>query len=330
MALEQQVNGINSLLDILKDEDFSNLYKTDAPAQAWNNLTNDEIQESTESTLNLLQEAIDNGLIASIPFNLLNGINTHLNKFNQQFQAIKILQPAQVTNQHHAPLNQIQAIDGQLRTSGIYSILKLGPDIDQKKILIEEQVQAATKSASELDKLTTQVRGLLDPAVAGALSNAFDVRRQSVSNQKWFWFLMLVISGAISIWLSLDITEFITNIFERAEETKTNVSAIWFLRLLLLIPAYFFIAFSVSQFLRERHYEESYAHKSSIAQTLPSYSELIASAEVKDEITSSATRVVFTPPFTLKDNNQPKKGFVASELKDIAEIFNAVKLPKSE
>jgi len=82
--------------------------------------------------------------------------------------------------------------------------------------------------------------------------------------------------------------------------------------------------------LRERHYEESYAHKSSIAQTLPSYSELIASAEVKDEITSSATKVVFAPPYASKDSKHPKKGFVASELKEVAEIFNAVKLAKGE
>ena len=141
---------------------------------------------------------------------------------------------------------------------------------------------------------------------------------------------MLLISGGISIWLSIDITNFITEIFKTAEENKANVGFVWVLRFLLLIPAYFFIAFSVSQFLRERHYEESYAHKSSIAQTLPSYSELIANAEVKDEITSSATKVVFTPPYTAKDNKKGKKGLVTNELKDLAEIVNAFKSPKSE
>jgi len=328
MALDQQIKGIKSLLDILKEEDFSNLYRTEQPVQPWNGLTSEEIKEFVEETLGLLYEAIENGLLSSLPFNHLNAINTQLNNFNQQFQGVKSLQQNQVSNQHHNPLNQLQAVDNQLRASGVYSILKLGPDIGQKKTIIEEQLQAATKAASELDKLTTQVRGLLDPAVAGALSNAFDVRRKSVSKQKWFWFLMLAVSGGISIWLSMDVTEFITNIFKNAAETKTNVGFVWFLRLLLLLPAYFFIAFSVSQFLRERHYEESYAHKSSIAQTLPSYSELIANTEVKDEITSSATKVVFSPPYTAKENNRPKKGFIASELKEVAEIFNAVKLPK--
>lgn len=330
MALAEQIKGISTLLDILKDEDFSNLYKVDAPAQAWNNLTSDEIRNLVEDTLSLLREAIDIGVIESIPFNLLSAINANFNNFNQQFQGVKVIAPAQITNQHHAPLNQIQAVDTHIRSSGIYSILKLGPDIAQKKILIENQVQAATKAASELDKLTGQVRALLDPAVAGALSNAFDVRRKSVAKQKWFWFVMLVFSGGVSIWLSLDVTDFITNIFKEAGGTKTDIGFVWFIRLLLLIPAYFFIAFSVSQFLRERHYEESYAHKSSIAQTLPSYSELIASAEVKDEVTSSATKVVFTPPYTTKDDKRPKKGLVASELKDIAEIFNAFNRPKGE
>ncbi len=330
MALQTFINGIKTTLETLKEEDFSSLYLVDAPAKAWNGLTAEEIKNLVENAIISLQEALDNELFASMPFNNLSTINTNFTKFNQGFQGIKALPIAQVSNQHHAVLNQLQAVDGQIRASGIYTILKLGPDIDKKKILIEEQVQVISKATSELDKLTEQVRGLLDPAVAGSLSNAFDVRRKSIEKQKWFWFAMLVISGGISIWLSMDITNFITEIFKTAEETKTNVGFVWFLRLLLLIPAYFFIGFSVSQFLRERHFEENYAHKLSIAQTLPSYSELIASSEVKDEITASASKVVFTPPYATKDYSKLKKGIIPSESKEVVDVMNILKGGKSD
>ena len=120
MALADQINGISSLLDILKDDDLSNLYRTEAPSQPWNDLTSDEIRNTVEETFSLLREAIENGAIESIPFNLLSAINTHLNKFNHQFQSVKAIAPAQLSNQHHHPLNQLQAIDGQLRAYGIY------------------------------------------------------------------------------------------------------------------------------------------------------------------------------------------------------------------
>jgi hypothetical protein len=327
MALEGIAGNIETILEILSREDFSNLYRNKAPAQAWNGLSPDEVQEMVEGTLSILAEAAATGLLATVPFNLLTAINNGLNKFNQQLQPVKALQPEQVANQHHAPLNQMQAVDTQVRSSGLYAMVKLSPDIDQKKAIIDSQIQNANKAADDLSKLTDQVRELLNPAVAGALSNAFDVRMKSVANQKWFWFAMLVLSGGVSIWLTLDVTDFITQIFKDAEETKTNVGFVWFLRLLLLLPAYFFIAFSVSQFLRERHYEENYAHKSSIAQTLPSYSELIANTEVRDEITSSATKVVFSPPYNENNGKPPKKGFLPSDLKEISEALGNVKIP---
>ncbi len=326
MASETYIKGISSIVEMLKDEDFSILTRTEAPAQTWNNLTSDEIKFLITETLSIINEAIETNLIETVSFNHLNAINNALNQFNQQFQSVKGVQPAQLQNQHHAPLNQIHAVDNQLRACGLYAIIKLSPDMAQKKELLENQIQAANKAASDIDKLSEQVRKLVDPAVAGALSNAFNVRRKNVSYQKWFWLFMLIVSGGISVWLTMDITGFVTDVFLKTGDTKTNVGFVWLLRFLLLIPAYFFIAFTVSQFLRERNYEEDYAHKSSIAQTLPSYSELVANIDVKDEITSSATKVVFTPPRNEKNNNNNMKNKTFTKnLNEIAELIGKLR-----
>ena len=325
MAIESLINNIKTIVDILKEEDFSILYRTEPPTQPWNGLTENEIRSLVEGTIDILNQAIDSDLLSTLTFNYLNALNNSLNQFNQQFQSIKTLQPQQLQNQHHNPLNQIQAADNQIRASGLFALVKLSPDIEKKKEIIDSQIQNANKSAAELERLTEQVRELLNPAVAGALSNAFDVRRKAVARQKWFWFLMLLVSGGVSIWLTMDITHFITEVFKNADATKENIGFVWFIRFLLLIPGYFFIAFSVSQFLRERHYEENYAHKLSIAQTLPSYSELITNEQVKDDITSSATKVVFAPPYKEKGNEHPKKGLLPEQIKDIAEAINAVR-----
>ena len=323
MAIEGYVDSIKAVLEILDKEDFSLLYKAEPPAQPWNNLSSEEVKGLVEDTLETLKEAVDTDLIKTVSFNHLNAINNALNQFNQQFQGIKALQPQQLQNQHHAPLNQIHSVDNQIRACGLYALVKLSPDIEQKKSIINSQIQNANKAAADLEKLTEQVRGLLDPAVATALSNTFDVRMKSVSKQKWFWFLMLVLSGGVSVWLTVDVTTFLIEVFKKAEENKETIGFVWFLRLLLLVPAYFFIGFSVSQFLRERHFEENYAHKSSIAKTLPSYSELITNNEVKDEITSSATKVVFTPPYNEQKDKSPKKGLLPSQFKEIAEAISS-------
>ena len=323
MANETFINGIKSVLELLKNEDMSLLAKTDAPAHAWNNLTSDEVKYLVDETFAILNESIKNNLIETVSFNHLNGINNALSQFNQQFQSVKGVPPAQLSNQHHNALNQLNSVDNQLRACGLYAIVKLSPDIMQKKELLENQIQAANKSVSEIDKLSDQVRELVDPAVAGALSNAFNVRRKNVSFQKWFWFVMLIVSVALTLWLTIDITSFVTNIFQNSKET--NIGLIWLLRFLLLLPVYFFMAFTVSQFLRERNYEEDYAHKSSIAQTLPSYSELVSNIDVKDEITSSATKVVFASPHNEKKKEKVREKLVSKNISEMAELVGKMR-----
>jgi len=323
MANDTFINGIKSVLELLKNEDMSVLSKTTEPTQAWNNLTSDEVKYLINDTFSVLNESIKNNLIETVSFNHLNAINNALNQFNQQYQNVKGVAPAQLSNQHHNALNQLHSIDNQLRVCGLYAIVKLSPDIMQKKELLENQIQAANKSVSEIDKLSEQVRELVDPAVAGALSNAFNVRRRNVSFQKWFWFSMLIASVILSLWLTIDITNFVTEIFQKS--TETNIGLVWLLRFLLLLPAYFFMAFTVSQFLRERNYEEDYAHKSSIAQTLPSYSELVSNVEVKDEITSSATKVVFAPPHNEKKKEKVREKLISKNISEMAELVGKMR-----
>ena len=91
--------------------------------------------------------------------------------------------------------------------------------------------------------------------------------------------------------------------------------------MLLLVPIYLAVGFAVGQVLRERTFEENYAHKASIAKTLPSYSELIGSQAVKDEVMSSATKVVFSTPFPEKKAPKNTKKNPTDELKELVEIF---------
>ena len=304
-------------------------YRADPPSQPWNNLNSDETREAVEGTLALIGSAIDLDLLNSVPISQLNGINNSLNQFNQHLQNVKTLQPQQQTNQHHHPLNQLNSVDSQIRSSGLYSLIKLSPDLDKKTEIIDSQIEIGNKAAAELENLTEQVRELLNPAVAGNISNAFEERKKKIAWQKWFWFLMLFVSGAVSISLTIEVTDFLTNLYKNADETNKTVGLVWFLRLLLLLPGYFFIGFSVSQFLRERRYEENYAHKASVAQTLPSYSELISNTEVRDQITSSATKIVFAPPYSENKSKPPKKGLAPSEIKDVADAISSIKLPGS-
>jgi len=356
MAIDSLVDQVKSVLDVLKDADYTNLMVSGAPAQPWNNFTSQEIAALIENTFTVLKSAVEKGLLSELTFNQLNALVSALNNFNAQFNSVRNLATNQVSNQHHAPLNQLQTVDNNLRTNGLYSIVKLDPDLQQKQELIDSQIQLSRDASTELESLTNQVKQLLDPAVASALSNAFDIRRKNVANQKWFWLFIFILSVGLSTWITTDIIETVDSpdtvidtsitadipgstilkdklnsvVTAKSINNPISTEIILILRVLLLIPAYFAIGFSVRQLLRERNFEENYAHKASIAKTLPSYAELVTSDAVKDEIMSSATKVVFSPPFTAKQPKQPKKGMNTQEFKEFVELMQSMKKTISE
>ena len=315
MANKDLVDAIKRNLDSLDGEGFEVLLVSGGRAQPWQNQTPEEIKNFIEDTLDMLRKTIDEELLITIPFNLLNSINGSMNNFFNQYNQIKNTQPEQMQNQHHNPLNQLQAANQQLRTSGVYAISMLGPDIEVKRGQIEEQLAQVSQANADIIKLQSQIKSLINPAAADSLSSAFDTRRGKISTQKWIWAIIVACSVGLAMYATYDITDSIGELVKemsngkdengktKAEVDPNDIPLIWFMRLLLLAPSYFLVFFSFKQYVRERMLEENYAHKSAIAQTLPSYSELVTDTRVRDEITSSATKVAFELPKTEEEKS---------------------------
>ena len=330
MAIEDIVKSITANIERLSDEDLRCLLPEGQAAQKWNNLENRDIQNLIDDTLISLREIVKAGLLKEIPFNQLTNINNQLNTILSQVPTIKNLQPNQVTNQHHQALSAFLNINNNLRSSGIYSIYRLNPDIEKKALILDEQLTKSSRLESDLKKLTEQVRNLLDPALAGSLSKAFDVRKKQISKQKWFWFLVLIISTGVAIYVTHDIIVFFSEIAKNNANDKVEFKLIWLIRFLVLIPTYFLVGFSISQYNKERNLEEDYAHKATIAQALPSYSELIVDQQIKDEITSAASNVAFDSPMKLLSKNIKDSDISWTQAKSIFEYIKELMKHKPE
>lgn len=316
MANTDLVASILKNVENLENEDFETLTVSGGRAQSWQNQSADEIKALIHDTLSVLRTAIEEDLLVTIPFNLLNGMNTHLNNFFTQYTGLKNTRPEQIQNQHHNPLAQIQGANTLLRQSGVYALAMLGPDIEVKRTSIDDQLSKVSQANADIIKLQGQIKSLINPAAADSLSSAFDSRRHKISIQKWIWAFIVGCSVIIAMYVTYDITDSISDLVSQMENganTKdeeappvdpNDIPLVWFMRVLLLAPSYLLVFFSFKQYVRERMLEENYAHKSAIAQTLPSYSELVTDNKVRDEITSSATRVAFQLPKTTEDNHK--------------------------
>jgi len=338
MANTDLVDGIRRNVDKLKDDDFKVFSFSGGRVQPWQNQTPAEVHLLIEDTLNVLDISIEEGLLTTTPFNTLNSINTQLNNFYTQYAAIKNFTSEQLQNQHHNPLNQLQATNQQIRNSGVYALSVLGPDIEVKRASIDEQLSKVSQANADILKLQEQIKTLINPAAADSLSSAFDERRKKISIQKWIWAVIVGLSVAIAMFATYDITDSIGQLVKEITNGKAgtkgekvtvdpnDIPLVWFMRVLLLAPSYLLVFFSFKQYVRERMLEENYAHKSAIAQTLPSYSELVTDEKVRDEITSSATKVAFELPRT-NDEKTSSLNLTADKLSDFSsKIEKLIKL----
>lgn len=325
MAISTIISSIESHVKRFEEQDLSILWSDSGPnIQKWNNLDSEDIKELVDETIDLLSSTVDQELLKEVGYNHLNAINNNLNNFNNQLQLVAGVQPSQLRNQHHNLLNQLNAVNSTIRTCGLYAIIKLGPDIPEKDRLLQEQLNNINEKKADIDKYAAQIRTLMSPAVADRLSTAFSKRKKQIFYQKIGWLILLIISVALAYFstnsISAEISQLISEESDSNSSNNIQIGIIWIIRLLILFPIYFVVFFSIRQYIKERKFEEVYAHKSAISETLPSYPELLTKKEIGDNITSDAAAVIFAPAESDEERVSKRRNYKIDDLKELLEL----------
>lgn len=95
------------------------------------------------------------------------------------------------------------------------------------------------------------------------------------------------------------------------------------LRIGALLPIFSIFGLAFSQYRKERNLEEEYAHKSAVASSLPNYADLAVVDDVKDQILSEASSVIFVSPTSQSTGKSGKE--VSVPIKDINELLGSIK-----
>lgn len=174
--------------------------------------------------------------------------------------------------------------------------------------------------------------------MAGSLSQSFSNRQSKLlTNQRW-WLALTIISGIGAVWGTFYVINALVELFNpsipensTAEQIDKILSrnipqnTIIFLRLGILIPLYTIFAYFFKHYNKERNLEEEYAHRAAVASSLPNYGNLAGAPDVKDQIISSASNVVFTSPIEKKvkesTNNSSSLGELNSLLEKLTKII---------
>lgn len=156
-------------------------------------------------------------------------------------------------------------------------------EIDENEQTLQESVRTAKDTVDqskretahvveENTKLQEEIREHLLKAVGASLFSAFEKRKARIVISKWVWAAIaaaaIITQVGIFFWLGAQVAGL-------PNGEPFYLQPAFLLRATATIPVVFFIWYSISQYAREREYEELYGFKSALSFSLSPYLDLV-------------------------------------------------------
>jgi hypothetical protein len=165
---------------------------------------------------------------------------------------------------------------------------------------LQRGLERLQENNTEVEQLKKDVRTLIAPAVAGSLSKSFTERAESLKWARIIWLAISVFVGGIAIYGTYDFAKAIGEVLIKygsaANQQALSLWPVIAIRSIVLLPLFAAFGFAISQYRKERDFEEEYAHKAAVAVSLPNYGDLAREPTVRDQIVTAAASLIFTSP----------------------------------
>lgn len=318
MNLSAHFNTLNPKEIFTRD---SNFVEFDGPNAA-------EASEMLDTVLGWLEELSSTAAWKQLTWHALGSIESQLSGLVSATSQLKN-QWDQSSWQSFAV--QLDGFQYHLRSFGVPTLLGDQGRIESIKRELAAELLAVTRLNQEAQKVKEEVNRLIEPAVAGSLSQAFAARKNILLFGRLIWGCIALAVGVYCISATYDFATAIGQAMGTHVPGEVSSSRVWLsvlIRSAVLLPLYAAFGFSFAQYKKERDFEEEYAHKAAVAASLPNYGDLTREPAVRDQIVTGATNVIFSVP-TGRNSAPEKTENVMGGLKDVLDAM-AKLIPKKE
>jgi len=317
MSKKTKVDQLKTIYGQFKALDFNSFFSAPGNYSEWDGLNIEEFKAAVEYISKTYEEAFEKDVFDKLPFASINALVSSLNAATQHTTAL-FQNKAQPQFQNAA--SQVDNVMHQLMVYDIPSFLAGEYDIQEIKGAFEQESQKLAVNNAEVEGLKANVRSLIEPAVSGSLSKSFSDRRKSLYHGRILWGIAALIFAVVAICTTYSVSSDVIHSMRKQTQEKSQTESqteemtfsIIILRSVVLIPIYLGFGFAFSQYRKERDLEEEYAHKAAVATTLPNYGELAKGEEVRDQIVSGASNVIFESPIHKTKQKQAGSDLVDS------------------
>jgi hypothetical protein len=243
---------------------------------------------------------LSTGGLSALGFHAISQMQSHVqNVVNTYDQFLKSRDQGSFQNF----ATQLDQFGHQTRVFGIPQLAMGGAQLEAARESMLAELESARANNADVARLKEEVRNLIEPAVAGSLSQQFMSRRDRLVYGRYIWLAACVALGGYATSATYELVaqvsaSLVPPTVQSAQSAQPTTS-VWVaitLRTLVLVPIFAAFGFSFSQYRKERDFEEEYAHKAAVAHSLPNYGDLARQPEVRDQIVTAASTVIFASP----------------------------------
>ncbi|WP_221076569.1 hypothetical protein [Agarivorans aestuarii] len=158
---------------------------------------------------------------------------------------------------------------------------------------------------------------LIGREVGASLFETFKARKKELTGTIKFWGFLVPVAAGLTIW-------WIGSIFNGTSLAELTWQS-FAVNSLKIIPALAFMWFVISQYSKERNFQEEYAFKSAVALTVNSYAEQLNTDENKDKLIMESVDKIYRTPIDKKLEHALSANTVKEHTSLLKQIVSDVK-----
>ncbi|SHG78892.1 DUF5336 domain-containing protein [Ferrimonas marina] len=188
-------------------------------------------------------------------------------------------------------------------------------DLDKLKSDFNEALSFVESKKSFFEERNEYLNDLIGREVGSSLFETFKQRKLELIKSIRFWKWAVPISSVATIlWIFF--------LFGNGDLNALSWQII-IVNSLKSLPAVGLLLFTISQYVKERNFQEEYAFKSAVALTINSYAEQLMMSENKDRMILSSVGKIYESPIHDKGSVKDSK-LISSEAKDLIETAKSL------
>lgn len=291
VKLDKQISNLDVLSEnykSLEDKYISLLDKYESSQKTINDFYLTKQSELQQISNNLSSSNTNNNQIQTL-LNTATETNTKISSLNEQIEKertkIEIIN-IDTSKKFNELLVEYNSILEELKKTETRSQL-LNENFDSKLKFVEDKTDYFKERNSYLDEL-------IGREVGTSLFETFKQRKVELNPSLIFWRWAVLIMGALTFVIVFAIfTNFFGLLGKIPEILTWEIISVNFLK---STPFFFLLYYSISQYNKERNFQEEYAFKSASALTIKAYSDILLNEDNKDQLILKAVYNIYKSP----------------------------------